>query len=83
MDSDVGECWDSPPMTIERKGKKTVSLAQRAYLYSLFEASMRSASENQRPQPHLEKVAADILALLAITVITNSCKSVSFCHVNV
>ena len=53
MDSDVEECcWNSTPMTIERKGKKTVSLGQRAF----FEAGMRSATKSQRS--HLEKVAA-------------------------
>ena len=40
-------------MAIERKEKKTFSLAQRA----LFEAGMRSASKSQRPL--LEKAAAD------------------------
>ena len=38
---------------------------------------MRSASESQRPQPHLKKVAADT----DLTVLQIVCKSVSFCHV--
>ena len=63
---------------IETKRKKTFSLAQRAYLNSLFEAGIRSASKSQRPP--LEKAAADTGLL---TVITNTCKSVSFCHINV
>ena len=48
---------DSPPGPTERKGKKTFSLAQKAYLNSLFEAGLRSASKSQRP--FLEKAAAD------------------------
>ena len=32
---------DSPPGPTERKGKKTFSLAQKAYLNSLFEAGLR------------------------------------------
>ena len=31
---------DSPPGPTERKGKKTFSLAQKAYLNSLFEAGL-------------------------------------------
>ena len=48
---------DSPPGPTERKGKKTFNLAQKAYLNSLFEAGLRSASKSQRP--FLEKAAAD------------------------
>ena len=44
-------------MRTERKGKKTFSLAQKAYLNSLFEAGLRSASKSQRP--FLGKAAAD------------------------
>ena len=55
--SGEGEATDSPPGPTERKGKKTLSLAQKAYLNSLFEAGLRSASKSQRP--FLEKAAAD------------------------
>ena len=48
------EATDSPPGLTERKGKK---LAQKAYLNSLFDAGLRSASKSQRP--FLEKAAAD------------------------
>ena len=60
-----------PPGPTERKGKKTFSLAKKAYLNSLFEAGLRSASKSQRP--FLEKASCRYWSY----DIPSSCKSVS------